>query len=722
MSDIEAVECTRVHRKTAFLCAAVFLLPCLVANATVDGMNAPGFTRDWVAVALSKGRPGNPYRDKQGRFCSRENAYIHIGYDDGSIRRVSEGEITDEPVSRDVLEGIAERESGETADIARRMLEEGKPSEAREEEAFPSDIAGLLDIMRQARDKGNVDRGDKAERQASLRRTDKIGSKFSIFGNVSETLKLTLGMADRRLDIEEPFQAYRALLYVLGPQFCGRAVDQFRGYERRIGIKVAKGELKGMDTVNSTMNALVNSALVDLPRSWKILSAAAAYEDSANTNGADGAAFEVAANLFDGCAAPKDLVTAEMLARSAVGNAHFTDPAEQPATVGAVIAVAASYTLPKADIRYNEERIAAMPSAYGKAYEALVDVFKKLSSLSEGSICHASDDAIGAAKDTARKTLRKYLKGLPSDEVATHADYIVEKVRTGYAVRDVVSKAVVSAHDAMTSRPEKWEPPEGQRVYKTTYMPDADSVLSVRSWENRLSEGLYQIASVKGIVGPIQNANTCFMAKDEDDHFIGVCKDNSGLGKAKYESAAYAVDTFFGFNIVPPTFDIGANMSLQGSVLDAPASDADESEEVWAKGVGFAKDYVVQPKCEWTHRMFAFDYIMGNIDRHMRNVMTTPNGRLFAIDNGGIEMGHYNPGKAFYDYSGGMGRALKFRGSLAGKEVSEKTLDLLDGADEGKFKRMLFREGFGARQAEACAKRLRDLRTRRRFPVNGIYG
>lgn len=89
---------------------------------------------------------------------------------------------------------------------------------------------------------------------------------------------------------------------------------------------------------------------------------------------------------------------------------------------------------------------------------------------------------------------------------------------------------------------------------------------------------------------------------------------------ARREVAAFQVDRMFGFGLVPTT-------------------------RLWKgpRGVGSLQEYVEsaphgRPAGEYQppeqDRMAALDYIIGNTDRHRKNYLTAPGGRLVAIDHG----------------------------------------------------------------------------------------
>jgi len=94
------------------------------------------------------------------------------------------------------------------------------------------------------------------------------------------------------------------------------------------------------------------------------------------------------------------------------------------------------------------------------------------------------------------------------------------------------------------------------------------------------------------------------------------------------ERLSYELDKVIGFNLVPPTVvrEI-ASMGI-GSIqawVDRPTA-----WEWHAKGYDYRKDL----KNPWLHRLAAFDFIRGEIDRHANNWIMDENRRIYAIDNG----------------------------------------------------------------------------------------
>jgi hypothetical protein len=95
------------------------------------------------------------------------------------------------------------------------------------------------------------------------------------------------------------------------------------------------------------------------------------------------------------------------------------------------------------------------------------------------------------------------------------------------------------------------------------------------------------------------------------------------------EVVSYILDRTLGFDLVPPT--IGREIeglgygSLQAWV-DHPTA--------WKKKQIDGYDYRVDTRNPWLHRLAAFDFIRGEIDRHSNNWIMDSERRVWAIDNG----------------------------------------------------------------------------------------
>lgn len=94
------------------------------------------------------------------------------------------------------------------------------------------------------------------------------------------------------------------------------------------------------------------------------------------------------------------------------------------------------------------------------------------------------------------------------------------------------------------------------------------------------------------------------------------------------ELLSFALDKVLGFDLVPPT--IGREVSGVGPGSVQAWVGRPTAWEWIDKGYDYRKDRT-NP---WLHRLAAFDFIRGEIDRHSNNWIMDEAGRVYAIDNG----------------------------------------------------------------------------------------
>ncbi len=120
------------------------------------------------------------------------------------------------------------------------------------------------------------------------------------------------------------------------------------------------------------------------------------------------------------------------------------------------------------------------------------------------------------------------------------------------------------------------------------------------------------------------------------------------------ERAAYLVDRFLGFNLVPPTvirrID-GREGSAQEFISDARPAAELPFEDFHALYRGDAQS---QKMIE----MWLFDTMIGNTDRHGNNFLIDNDKKIYAIDNG----------RSFGEYGGFYGKLYQFEGLFKNRD------------------------------------------------------
>lgn len=132
---------------------------------------------------------------------------------------------------------------------------------------------------------------------------------------------------------------------------------------------------------------------------------------------------------------------------------------------------------------------------------------------------------------------------------------------------------------------------------------------------------------------------TLFVSLENDGHGVFKPKNEVGSDYHKRERAAYLIDRFLGFDLVPTTIirEIDGRVgSVQRFIKDAPGwlqlSEEDRN----------ALSLLEKMKLN------LFDFLILNGDRHGGNFLTK-NGKIFAIDHGYSLMSHYDEADIFFD-------------------------------------------------------------------------
>ena len=170
------------------------------------------------------------------------------------------------------------------------------------------------------------------------------------------------------------------------------------------------------------------------------------------------------------------------------------------------------------------------------------------------------------------------------------------------------------------------------------------------------------------------------------------------------ELLAYDLDLAMGFDLVPPTVgrfveQLGFG-SVQAWVRTPLAVDMVKSGEY---------DYKKHPENPWLHRIAAFDFITGELDRHAANFLIDRERRVYAIDNG-------------YKFPRlGDRRYMKCNVGkrLIGVPVHPEVVDIVRRIDDEEVWKVLRNRGFTCGEEEGVMKRLEEMR---RLTVWGVMG
>jgi len=160
------------------------------------------------------------------------------------------------------------------------------------------------------------------------------------------------------------------------------------------------------------------------------------------------------------------------------------------------------------------------------------------------------------------------------------------------------------------------------------------------------------------------------------------------------EVISYEIDRVLGFDLVPPT--VGREIekvgfgSLQAWVRQPTA---------W-QWIERGYDYREDVRNPWLHRLAAFDFIRGEIDRHANNWIMDAHHRVYAIDNG---------------YSIPDGDNRKWFRSSAGKALCGTTVHPsvaleIAAIDENRIKALFEHHRFNKGECEGVLKRIKELK------------
>lgn len=160
------------------------------------------------------------------------------------------------------------------------------------------------------------------------------------------------------------------------------------------------------------------------------------------------------------------------------------------------------------------------------------------------------------------------------------------------------------------------------------------------------------------------------------------------------EILAYDIDKATGFNLIPPTVGRHIDGIGYGSLMawvQAPLAID------WIR----SKKYIYRDHSEnsWLHLCAAFDFIVGNLDRHAANWLLDKTHKVFAIDNG-------------YAFPKGEGRRYlksNIGKNLVGKEVHPNVIRFLHSIDKNILASVLSNRGFRSGEEEGVLKRFEEM-------------
>jgi hypothetical protein len=160
------------------------------------------------------------------------------------------------------------------------------------------------------------------------------------------------------------------------------------------------------------------------------------------------------------------------------------------------------------------------------------------------------------------------------------------------------------------------------------------------------------------------------------------------------EILSYELDRELKFDLVPPT--VGRHVSQLGYGSVQAWVSRPTAWEWQSKGYDYRQDQ----KNPWLHRLAAFDFIRGEIDRHANNWIMDRHRRVYAIDNG-------------YAFVKGDQRKW-FRTSagkhLVGTKIHPDVQAEIQSIDEDAVYRILQGRGFKSGEEGGVLKRVRQLK------------
>jgi len=185
-----------------------------------------------------------------------------------------------------------------------------------------------------------------------------------------------------------------------------------------------------------------------------------------------------------------------------------------------------------------------------------------------------------------------------------------------------------------------------------------------------------------------------------DSSFIELKDDGKGIFKTEgcfNERAAYLIDRFLGFNLVPPTVirqvdgDIG---SVQEFIPDTKMADELEDSGWWS----------YKKRChDELAKMWIFDMIINNKDRHPGNFLVKDKKKIYAIDHG-RSLGYSKGSFEHIDFEEGW---HTFFDEQLPRDTKESLKKFLEKQTEQKILEDLLSELYDREKAVAILKRIK---------------
>jgi hypothetical protein len=166
--------------------------------------------------------------------------------------------------------------------------------------------------------------------------------------------------------------------------------------------------------------------------------------------------------------------------------------------------------------------------------------------------------------------------------------------------------------------------------------------------------------------------------------------------KSSREVGTYVTDRHLGFNQVPETMAVDDPNFGRSAMQDWKDSQA--FPNIGDKGVFYTKD---------EQMMAVRDYITGNHDRHLGNVLMSPEGGMVAIDHG----------ESFP--TGSMGSVMKneFLARQANQQLDPSIVDAVKSVDQAALRQELRASGLSQQQIDGAMSRLNEIA--RHGQING---